>query len=463
VTEPLPEDFEAAVGVLKERPRLESEERMVAFADGKAAEHPFGVLYQGEWETPADGTSAAVRLHARALAATGVPVLLKSFSGRVVTADGVVEHVAAVGVPGVVKREVGTLNETSIGTLGPLIKHVVISDAEHARRFIMPRYVEHEDPEILMALRSAVYRSTIVYSVWERDRIDPGITRQLSSVAECWVPCEQNAELLRSAGVPEERVHVVPHPYDENDPICRLVQRSPAKHREPRFYAIGRWEPRKGYAALIEAFLRAFRPSDGCRLTIKYHGGDWQGYPKPEQALVEAARRTGWTEQEARSAVELISRRLPRDRIVELHYRNNIYVASSHGEAWCLPAFEAKLAGNLLVHVPYGGTADFSAVADVDVPYALGPVHPSYAWEPDAQWATYDTDALAEALKTAALATVLFVPPPQFQERFGMRAVGRLMRERALSVLDQVSHEAADYLRAQSESSALVDVTDSRG
>ena len=50
------------------------------FKEGKDADHPFGVAYQGEYETLHDGTAVAVRKHAVALARTGLPVLLRSFS-----------------------------------------------------------------------------------------------------------------------------------------------------------------------------------------------------------------------------------------------------------------------------------------------------------------------------------------------------------------------------------------------
>lgn len=412
-------------------------------APGAAAQHATGALYQGEFETPSDGTAQAVRLHARALAQTGIPVLLRSFSSTVVTAQGVVESVHLVGLPPEVDTEVGPLTKTSIGKLRVSIKHLVVRSAEHLRQAIMPRGAIVSDPNDLDAqikLRDAIYGSTIVYSVWERDRIDESIARVLARVGQCWVPCDQNARMLVASGVPAEKVHVVPHPYSDDDLIHVCTQRHPNAHNGwKKFYSIGRWEPRKGFAELIEAFLAAFAPGDKASLTIKYSGtGQWPGYPTPAEALASAVARAGggWNMALAQQSVKLIDGRVKRSQIVGLHLENNIYVSSSHGEAWNLSAFDAKLAGNRLVHVPWGGTCDFAdSKDDVPVKNELGSAHPSYRWESDAKWASFLTSELAWSLSRAMVPRE-FKRPEGF-ERYSMVAVGQRMRSLAESLVPE--------------------------
>jgi glycosyltransferase involved in cell wall biosynthesis len=419
------------------------------FARGSAAEHPFGVLYQGEWETPWDGTAAAVRLHARALADAGVPLLLKSFSNMVTNAEGIPEPVHLVGVSDEVVGEVGHVRETSISRLGPLIKHVVVRDAEHLRAVIVPRGLVCEDPQQLVAMRDGIYRATILYTVWERDRIEPDVARHLSRAAQCWVPCSHNKATLQAAGVPARQVHVVPHPYHPADPMCRLVERHGYDSR--LFYSIGRWEPRKGYHKLIGAFLTAFGADEPVGLMIKYSGGDWEGYPTPRESVSrwlqdQRVVDNGWTIGNAGRRLKLISGKLPRDQIVKLHFASNVYVSSSHGEAWNLPAFEAKLAGNSMVHVPYGGTVDFEdPERDVRVPFELGAVDPSYRWPAGCKWATFSVAALAAALKRA-VAPDGPQRPPEFEQRFRMDHVGQQMRELVLGVARGYDGKVAKYL-----------------
>lgn len=406
------------------------------FAPGTLAKHKYGVLYQGEFETPGDGTALAVRLHARALADAGLPVLLRSFSGMVVNAQGVAEPVFLTGLPKEVEDEVGDLTTTEVAEARPAIKHLVIRSAEHLKQALVPRWampMDAENIEAQIKMRDGIYDNSIVYSVWERDRIDPAVARVMAKVKQCWVPCEQNAKLLRDSGVPEDRVHVVPHPYREDDMIHACTRRSPGMHRgQKRFYSIGRWEPRKGFSLLMAAFLHAFGPGDNATLTIKWSGsGLWPQYPSPEQAwehLNVFGAKHRWKEDEARRAITLIDGRVTRSKIVELHYRNNIYVSSSHGEAFNLSAYDAKLAGNNLVYVPWGGVCDFASARDIAVPCKMGDAHPSYKWEHGAQWAAYQIEDLAEGLRRAEVPEK-FERPADFEERFSMRAVGQRMRK----------------------------------
>ncbi len=129
------------------------------------AKHPYGVLYQGEFETPTDGTARAVRIHARALAATGLPLALRSFSGVVVNADGVAEPVYAAGMPDEVQAEVGHLLDPSIAEFRPVIKHVVIRSAEHLRQILMPKGAIPllDTLEEQIKLRAAIESNTIVH------------------------------------------------------------------------------------------------------------------------------------------------------------------------------------------------------------------------------------------------------------------------------------------------------------
>lgn len=424
------------------------------FAPGsKPADHPFAVMYQGEYETPWDGTATAVRLHARALAKAGVPVFLKSFSGLVTDEYGGVESVHVGGLPPTVRLEIGDLDKTTATSLFPVVKHLVVRDAEHLKKVIFPRgAIARGGLEADIVMRKHIYDSTIVYSVWERDRVDPGIARHLSRVAECWVPCHDNREMLIRSGVPAEQVVVVPHPFERGDPILKLRARRPNPAR--RFYSIGRWEPRKGYAELLAAFTCAFRAEEDVTLTIKYTATNWPDYPSPESASLRAlaepkAQQNGWTLGAFKSKVSLVEGRLPRQSIQKLHYQNNIYVCSSHGEAWCLPAFEAVLAGNRLVYVPEGGVRDFARDSDVRVALqGRCPVPRSYQWEADAQWANFTREHLTLALQHVT-APEDYGYSAQFEPRLTMDHVGALMRERVLDIASRQHPAARDYYSHQ--------------
>lgn len=411
------------------------------FGQGRPGSHPYAVMYCGEYETLWDGTAVAVRAHARALAGAGLPVLLKSLSSTVIDDQGFARSVFDAGLPVSVQEEVGALELTRAGAFLPIIRHLVVRDAEHLKQVILPRGSIGKTIEEQVSLRAQIFASTIVYSVWERDRVDPAIVQILSRVAECWVPSSQNRAMLVGSGVPEEKVVVVPHPFDPNDPILKLRRRKPDTEWR-KFYSIGRWEPRKGYVKLVEAFFEAFSPTDQVVLTIKYTGGNWPGYETPEGLIERVSmnrrfQRKGWTLGQISARVKLIEGRFPRAAIHQLHYRNNIYVSASHGEAWCLPAFEACLAGNQVVYVPSGGVEDFVGNGHVAVtPHGSVPVPESYHWESDATWMGYSVKELAEALQKASAPTT---HNPEKGIRYGgigyrAQDVGEIMKIRVLEV-----------------------------
>jgi glycosyltransferase involved in cell wall biosynthesis len=228
-----------------------------------------------------------------------------------------------------------------------------------------------------------------------------------------------------------ERVQVIPHPYLPSDPLLQLTRRAPIAQK--RFYSIGRWEPRKGYEALLEAFILACRDDDSL-LTLRAGRSRWSTDHPPYRTLTELFRKHGVSVGHSlERRIRIVEHVLPPGGIVKLHFDHNIYVSSSHGEAWCLPAFDAKLSGNRMIHVPYGGTADFDSEDDVRIAYQPGPVDPSYHWTEGAAWAEYSLADLAAAL-AAVRAPTGFVRPDSFAARFSLAAVGAQMAERVIHV-----------------------------
>ena len=380
-------------------------------APGEPALLPIGIIYQGYWQNFAVGIDRHTRVQVRELSASGLPVALRT----------------------------------------------IIHNATQLHNLICPPGGRLAG----FAAERAVYAATIVYTSWERSTVDKQIVEILERCGQVWVPCNTNADVFISAGIPEEKVRVVPQPYD---PARHLPSQIPAPRGSrdvpdgKRFYAIGKWEPRKNYDMLIGAFLKSHFPTEKASLQIKTHGcGGWDEqnrlglyYPTPMQSAIDwikdpAVQALGWTLELFHKRVRILTKQLSDERMNKLHEQNNIYVSPSHGEAWELGAFDAVAAGNSLVHVGYGGSEDYAPDGSVRVPYRMTPVHKGYGWEQNAEWASCGEADLQEALRLAK-PPERRVHPPYLYDRYGAYAVGQIMRRNVLSLARSLDQRTAEAL-----------------
>ncbi len=366
------------------------------------------LLYQAEWPLLGDGVCRQARRQAVTLSQTGLRVGVVGIGYKEDSAHPVAaKEIAAVRYNGSARTPAG-------------IRQTVIHN---------PKYLRD-----LLASRPGIgAKQSIVATWWERDRAHRDTVNVLRECAELWVTCERNRTAFITSGLPAERVHVVPYPLPDSHP----AQSAPVPAGK-RFYNIGKWEPRKNQAGLIGAFLHAYRPGEGATLTIKTGAfGNFKHYPSSEKALAQwratgSVRARGWTDAEIARHVRVLTHSLEDREIDGLHAENNIYVSASYGEALDIPALEAKSAGNRLVHVGFGGSEDYAEPDDVGVRWRPGPVDPHYGWEPGAQWAAYDAQALVDALGAASPRADRTAVPTLAGYRAA--AVGQLMRDRLQAV-----------------------------
>jgi len=359
------------------------------FKEGKPVDHPLGVIYQGPWETDADGFNEHVRRCARALSLAGCPVQLQSLKPWVVE-----------GPPRALPASLAGVLDCSISRYSVRIQQIVLSTSM-VHNLTTHRFLSANE------LRQHNYLR-VISTVFERDRLGPDLVRGLQRVGQIWVACEQNKRILEEHGL--ERVRVVPIPYFEDDPLLHLRMRT-RKPGVPRFYHIGKWEPRKAQDLLMRAFLLAFEPGEAYLvLKTKELVTPITGYPQgPAQAAAEAlqdpsVRARGWTEATMNKYVQVAPKRYTAEQMVKLHGACDVYLSLSRGEGFDMPAFDAKLAGNLLVYTPSGGPQDFASAHDLQVPMEGKRLrHPFYDdWEEDACYGDYHVMDAVKVLREAA-------------------------------------------------------------
>lgn len=143
----------------------------------------------------------------------------------------------------------------------------------------------HSEPGAWSVLDGARYHTSpcpggpgmsVGRTMFESDRLPDGWRDRLLALDETWVPSSFTASAFIAGGLPAERVVVVPEPVDisffsptaASPPLVlkTLPARSgcaPDAHGSTpecpyRFLAIGKWERRKNYEALLRAFLTEF-------------------------------------------------------------------------------------------------------------------------------------------------------------------------------------------------------------
>lgn len=382
-------------------------------AAGVKAQHPVGVRYQGPWDQVADGFHEHVRRQARALSLTGCPVHLTSMKALVhygVKAGSEEEKVLL---------DYKDLIECSMGKAGVIVQQTVPSEGQLQR---LTRFSQGAMLCLTPEDMARMYGARVMYTVWERSPAPPDDVAALNLLGQAWVGCQENRAMLIDSGVTPDKCRVVPLPYFHEDPLLALDGRPrTAPKGVVRFYHIGKWEPRKDQNRIIGNWLREFRPGEA-ELFLKTSPFSSRAENYPDGPLESVKRwmaedpgviSNGWVfpatadrQTQARllgqMGLKIYEMRLSLQQMRALHATCDVYVTLSHGEGFDMPAFDSKLAGNLMVYTPSGGPQDFAGEHDERVP-ELGRVgcHPLYRWREGSTYLDYSDCAAGTALRRA--------------------------------------------------------------
>lgn len=360
---------------------------------GRKADFEKAVVIKGPWETLADGFCEHTRRNARALDLAGVPVSLRSVAPKIRIAMG--EELR-------IDEEYNDLLTRTVSSVEAQIIQVVPIDGS------LSTYTTHRYYP-LDALK-AINARLILYCVWERFKgLQSDDLAALKAAGQVWVACNASAEFLKSEGVPADKVRVFPCPYLPSDPLLSLRDRTRQVGR-PRFYHIGKWEPRKEQRNILLGFLLAFNPGDATlMMKTSERAPFFDGYPTSVAVALreclsdERVKSNGWSEETVGKDVFCVMSRLSQDQMTLLHKSSDCYVTLSRGEGFDMPAFDAKLAGNLMLYTPSGGPQDFAHPEDVRVePKGLTNCHPFYKWVNGSQYLDYDIEAVVDGYRAAA-------------------------------------------------------------
>jgi glycosyltransferase involved in cell wall biosynthesis/predicted Zn-dependent protease len=183
-----------------------------------------------------------------------------------------------------------------------------------------------------------------------RDWVEP----LQSDVDEVWVPTRYVRRCLVQAGVPAERVQVVPLGVDPS----RFRPQAPPlplrTRKRFKFLFVGGTIHRKGINVLLDAYARAFTAADDVCLVVKDLGaGSFYRGQTAERRIAEHQARAGAAE------VEYLNRPLTEEELAGLYTACDCLAHPYRGEGFGLPIAEAMACGLPAIVTGYGAALDF--------------------------------------------------------------------------------------------------------
>jgi hypothetical protein len=216
-------------------------------------------------------------------------------------------------------------------------------------------------------------------TMYECSAIPEGWANEVNRLAErLIVPCVQNAEAFRRAGV-EKPIHVVPGGTSPED--FPLMGRTPNGNRPYTFLALGDRGSRKGEDIAWRAFFQEFGNGEDVRLIVKARPSSRRF---AEMDLSESDRRVSIWLGEVES-------------MAEVYEQADCFVFPSKGEGWGMPPREAAMMGLPVIATRWGGLEE--GIDQWAIPVERFMMMPSMLPVKNGEWAVADVDEVAAHMR----------------------------------------------------------------
>lgn len=216
-------------------------------------------------------------------------------------------------------------------------------------------------------------------TMFETDRLPSGWSSRLNQLDWVWVPTRFHADVFAAGGVDASKLVVVPEPVD-----TEFYSPEHAATLEPfeypgeadgvkpfRFLSIFKWEERKGWQVLLEAFLREFAQQTGDEsekqsatgqpvvlyiLTSAYHSDS--DFQSRIDSFVETMQWDGGRPRRL-PPIRLLPSGVPLSRMPALYAGADAFVLPSRGEGWGRPHVEAMSMAKPLLATHWSGPSEY--------------------------------------------------------------------------------------------------------
>lgn len=193
----------------------------------------------------------------------------------------------------------------------------------------------------------------VVWAFFESNVLPDVYINYYNSADLIWVPSHWARNILLSIGFDKEKINVVPCgvcPAMYN-PFQREFYSRKNHTRSFRFLAIGKYEDRKGYKQLFEAFKIAFGNAENVELVIKA-----DCFANLYEKRIELKREL---EEINLVNIKTIEGQLSVFDMANLYNSVDCFVYPSKAEGWGLPLIEAIASGIPVIANNYSGQSEF--------------------------------------------------------------------------------------------------------
>jgi glycosyltransferase involved in cell wall biosynthesis len=220
---------------------------------------------------------------------------------------------------------------------------------------------------------TSIADKTISLTMMETPEISPLMIVTLNlNYDEVWTPSKYYQQQFIADGLPIP-CHYIPMPIDplfhpdniQQDLELNLVpldDRSPAKPQGHIFLSIYRHSYRKGYDALLQAYLKEFKGSDNVSLVIFSRHAAMVDTPEHQDRVYT----DHWAEFCAHADINdtppvyLCTDPIPQELMASIYGMADTYVTCTRGEGVCLPVLEAGAMGIPSIIPNHTGLTDYA-------------------------------------------------------------------------------------------------------
>lgn len=317
----------------------------------------------------------------------------KDFSGYGEAVRHDIAALRSVGVEVTTEIPVYTQQYTDFGKVGADAVDVELRELDYNVKIL------HTTPNVFFRfIEKGKYH--IARAFWETSLLPDDFVSGLNLVDEIWTGSEMNKQAMIDSGV-KKPIHIIPQAIVPENPEPFLTECS----EDFTFYSIFEWTERKNPRALLEAYWRAFKPSDNVSLVIKTYV---DGFKKENKAEVNTALRklkASLNFPEYPKTYFYLDL-MDRTQIYRLHKTFDCFVSAHRGEGWGIPQMEALSMGKLVISTNRGGVHEYLTDKKdaLLIPYTLSSVQNTRntAWyTSNQQWADVEVLKLSGAMRWA--------------------------------------------------------------